>query len=155
MKRILTAICIVMTSMALNAQDLTILHMNDTHSHMDPERSGKHAGKGGVIEQALYIDEVMKIIERFQVWDSIPQKYADWEGQTIVYDKSSMPYKREFLADATSVEFTRNPKGLISALRKLDSDTSSMSHISKATAHMYINDPSSKTRIKKKKRQTH
>ena len=58
--------------------------------------------------------------------------------------------KREFLADATSVEFTRNPKGLISALRKLDSDTSSMSHISKATAHMYINDPSSKTRMKKK-----
>lgn len=58
--------------------------------------------------------------------------------------------KREYLADATSVEFTRNPKGLISALRKLDSDTSSMSHISNATAHMYINDPSSKTRKKKK-----
>lgn len=58
--------------------------------------------------------------------------------------------KREFLADATSVEFTRNPNGLISALRKLDSDTSSMRNISNATAHMYINDPSNKTRKKKK-----
>jgi 5'-nucleotidase len=58
MKRILTAICIVMTSMALNAQDLTILHMNDTHSHVDPQRSGDYKGRGGVIEHAAYIDSV-------------------------------------------------------------------------------------------------
>ena len=30
--------------------------------------------------------------------------------------------RREYLADATSVEFTRNPDGLISALEKLDND---------------------------------
>lgn len=58
--------------------------------------------------------------------------------------------KREYLADATSVEFTRNPNGLISALRKLDADDSTMKHVSKATAHMYINDPNGKTRKKKK-----
>ena len=40
------------------AQELTILHINDTHSHVDPERSGKYAGHGGAIEQAAYIDEV-------------------------------------------------------------------------------------------------
>lgn len=40
------------------AQELTILHLNDTHSHIDPIRSGKHTGKGGVVEQALYIDSV-------------------------------------------------------------------------------------------------
>lgn len=40
------------------AQNLTILHMNDTHSHIDPERAGKLAGRGGVIEQAAYIDSV-------------------------------------------------------------------------------------------------
>lgn len=40
------------------AQDLTILHLNDTHSHIDPERSGKNDGWGGVIEQAAYIDSV-------------------------------------------------------------------------------------------------
>ena len=58
MKRILTAICILMTSMSLNAQDLTILHLNDTHSHIDPQRSGDYKGRGGVIEQAAYIDSV-------------------------------------------------------------------------------------------------
>ena len=41
-----------------SAQDLTILHLNDTHSHIDPERNGKNAGRGGVIEQAAYIDSV-------------------------------------------------------------------------------------------------
>ena len=58
MKRILTAICILMTSMSLNAQDLTILHFNDTHCHIDPQRSGDYKGRGGVIEQAAYIDSV-------------------------------------------------------------------------------------------------
>ena len=41
-----------------SAQNLTVLHMNDTHSHIDPQRSGKNIGKGGVIEQAAYIDSV-------------------------------------------------------------------------------------------------
>ena len=30
--------------------------------------------------------------------------------------------RREFLADSTAAEITRNPQGLISALQKLDSD---------------------------------
>ena len=58
MKRILTAISIVMASMSLNAQDLTILHVNDTHSHIEPQRSGDYKGRGGVSEQAAYIDSV-------------------------------------------------------------------------------------------------
>jgi 5'-nucleotidase len=58
MKRILTAISIVMASMSLIAQELTILHVNDTHSHIDPQRSGDYKGRGGVIEQAAYIDSV-------------------------------------------------------------------------------------------------
>ena len=43
---------------ALQAQDLVILHLNDTHSHIDPERSGKNAGHAGVIETAAYVDQV-------------------------------------------------------------------------------------------------
>lgn len=49
--------------------------------------------------------------------------------------------RREYLADATSVEFTRNPDGLISALEKLDSDTNQLKTANNATAHMYIVDP--------------
>ena len=47
-----------MASAAVQAQDLVILHLNDTHSHIDPERSGKNAGHAGVIETAAYIDQV-------------------------------------------------------------------------------------------------
>ncbi len=37
---------------------LVILHLNDTHSHFEPIRSGAEAGLGGVIERAAYIDSV-------------------------------------------------------------------------------------------------
>lgn len=47
-----------LSSAAVQAQDLVILHLNDTHSHIDPERSGKNAGHGGVVEAAAYIDQV-------------------------------------------------------------------------------------------------
>ena len=56
--------------------------------------------------------------------------------------------KREYLADATAVEFTRNPNGLISALKKLQADESQMRYVSNATAHMYINEPNKKQREK-------
>jgi len=49
--------------------------------------------------------------------------------------------KREFLADATAASFTRNPEGLIRALRKLDSDHSEMRTANNATAHMFIVSP--------------
>ena len=49
--------------------------------------------------------------------------------------------KREFLADSTAVEFTRNPDGLISALQKLDSDPNELQSANSATANMYIVNP--------------
>ena len=58
MRRIYMLILAAAMSFAASAQDLTILHFNDTHSHIDPERSGKDAGLGGVIEQAAYVDSV-------------------------------------------------------------------------------------------------
>lgn len=49
--------------------------------------------------------------------------------------------KREFLADATSVEFTRNPDGLISALQKISNDPEQLKTANNSTAHMYIVNP--------------
>lgn len=63
--------------------------------------------------------------------------------------------KREYLADSTAVEFTRNPNGLISALRKLQNDNSSMQNVSNATAHMYINNPNKKKKEKEDLFSTH
>lgn len=49
--------------------------------------------------------------------------------------------KREFLADSTAVEFTRNPDGLISALQKLENDPNELETANSATANMYIVSP--------------
>lgn len=49
--------------------------------------------------------------------------------------------KREFLADATAIEFTRNPDGLISALEKISSDPNDLNVVNKATENMYIVNP--------------
>lgn len=45
---------------AVAQKRLTILHVNDTHSHLEPERGGEEAGRGGVIERAAYRDSVVK-----------------------------------------------------------------------------------------------
>lgn len=49
--------------------------------------------------------------------------------------------KREFLADATAIEFTRNPDGLISALQKISDDPNQLHSANNATANMYIVNP--------------
>jgi heat shock protein HtpX len=63
----------------------------------------------------------------------------------------SMSRRREFLADATAIEFTRNPDGLISALRKLEEDTNELQAANKATENMYIINPFKKNREGRKK----
>lgn len=60
--------------------------------------------------------------------------------------------KREFLADATAVEFTRNPDGLISALQKLENDPNELESANSATANMYIITPFRKDGEKGKKK---
>lgn len=60
--------------------------------------------------------------------------------------------RREFLADATAVEITRNPQGLISALKKLDSDSNELRFANNATAHMYIVNPFKDSPDKRKRK---
>ena len=60
--------------------------------------------------------------------------------------------KREFLADATAVEFTRNPDGLISALEKLENDPNQLKTANSATANMYIVNPFKKDTKEGKKK---
>ncbi|MDD4688299.1 MAG: M48 family metalloprotease [Eubacteriales bacterium] len=55
--------------------------------------------------------------------------------------KMALSRNREYLADATAVKFTRNPDGLISALRKLSSQTEPVSRATNATANLYITNP--------------
>lgn len=48
---------------------------------------------------------------------------------------------REYLADASAVEITRDPQGLINALTKISSDSEGMKNAKQATASMYIASP--------------
>lgn len=60
--------------------------------------------------------------------------------------------KREFLADSTAIELTRNPDGLISALQKLDADDNQLATANSATANMYIVNPFKKNTKEGKKK---
>lgn len=49
--------------------------------------------------------------------------------------------QREYLADATSVELTRNPYGLERALAKMAADTEPLEVANRATQHLYVVNP--------------
>ena len=55
--------------------------------------------------------------------------------------KASVSRQREYLADASSVQYTRNPKGLADALRKiLHEKKSDMPRAGMAYSHLYLDD---------------
>jgi heat shock protein HtpX len=53
----------------------------------------------------------------------------------------SISRQREYLADATAVRLTRNPKGLADALQKISGDREVLEAANRATAHLYIANP--------------
>ena len=55
--------------------------------------------------------------------------------------KAAISRKREALADASAIAFTRYPTGLRRALEKLDADSTVIQHISHATSHLWIESP--------------
>ena len=64
--------------------------------------------------------------------------------------------QREYLADAGSVELTRNPQGLASALAKLNGDEEVLEVANRATAPLYIVHPIKKFEARASKiTQTH
>ena len=63
--------------------------------------------------------------------------------------KSAISRKRESLADATAVEFTRNPAGLRSALEVLALDSTVVQQKSTSVAHIWIESPLDGTSVSK------
>ncbi len=53
----------------------------------------------------------------------------------------SVSRNREYQADTSAAEFTRNPLALASALRKIAAHTSPLLKARRATAHLFISDP--------------
>lgn len=56
--------------------------------------------------------------------------------------------QREYLADASSVELTRNPQGMIRALEKLEQSQPMQQLVDSASAALFINDPKKKEGMK-------
>lgn len=60
-KTFLTTVALMLAIVSAYAQrPLTIVHVNDTHSHVEPDRSGRNKDLGGVIERAVMIDSIRK-----------------------------------------------------------------------------------------------
>jgi heat shock protein HtpX len=64
----------------------------------------------------------------------------------------AMSRNREYLADASGVQLTRYPPGLISALQKLRDDQAVVHYATKATAQMWIEQPLETDRTHKERR---
>ena len=124
MKKLILTIFALAAFSAAYAQDLVILHMNDTHSHIDPERSGKNAGHGGVIEQAAYMDEVRSEMGRRNVlllhagdFSQGTSYFTELNGNIEIDVLNSIGY------DAVSLgnhEFDNGMEALAGRLRNLD-----------------------------------
>ncbi|MFM1758361.1 MAG: hypothetical protein RL193_938 [Actinomycetota bacterium] len=63
--------------------------------------------------------------------------------------KAAISRRREALADATAVQFTRNPSGLRKALEVLQADSTVVVHASNAVAHLYIESPLDSSSVSK------
>ena len=91
----------------------------------DTRRSGddkKGSGSGGLLIVVLIVVAV----------------FAPLAGKAV---QMAVSRQREYLADATSVQFTRNPNGLISALGKLADKAAPFPGVSRATQHLFIVNP--------------
>lgn len=58
MKKIALFAAVLLMCACAREPRLVIIHVNDTHSHLEPERGTDLAGHGGVIERAAFVDSV-------------------------------------------------------------------------------------------------
>lgn len=89
-------------------------------------RGGSRDGGGGVIAIVMLIVSILVLV------------IAPIAAQLIRFAVSR---QREYLADATAVEFTRDPASMIRALEQLREDSTEIRTASRATAHLWIEEP--------------
>jgi heat shock protein HtpX len=88
-------------------------------------RDDNNSGGGGLAIVLLLVGVVMAVVS--YIFGALVQM--------------AVSRQREYLADASSVELTRNPHGLESALAKLASDKESLHSVNGASQHLYIVNP--------------
>lgn len=75
---------LLLCSCAERTPRFVIIHFNDTHSHLDPLRSGEYAGGGGVIERAAFVDSVRAAEGENRV---LLLHAGDWDQGTTYYSE--------------------------------------------------------------------
>lgn len=61
MRKLILVLAAAALCLGASAQKtLTVVHVNDTHSHLDPVRAGRNAGLGGAVERAAFVDSVRR-----------------------------------------------------------------------------------------------
>ena len=95
-------------------------------SSRSSSKDGKGGGIGGLVVLVLVVLAVLLAI------------IAPILAQII---QLAVSRQREYLADASAVELTRNPQGLASALKKIDDDPGELRSANRGTAHLYIANP--------------
>ena len=93
-------------------------------------RSRDEKGGGGVLVLILFALWLLAVV------------LAPVIGQSLAMMVSR---KREYLADASGAELTRNPSALASALQKIDDATAPTVSVKRGTAHLCIADPLGRT----------
>lgn len=126
MKRTVFLIIAAFMFLSLDAQNLTVLHLNDTHSHVDPQRSGDYKGLGGVVEQAAYIDSVRKADGKRNV---LLLHGGDFSQGTSYFTELGGDIEIDILNDAGydvvtlgNHEFDNGPVELARRLKRLQAD---------------------------------
>lgn len=126
MKNIILSIVALLAVSVLDAQELTVLHLNDTHSHIDPQRSGDYKGRGGVIEQAAYVDSVRAADGRRNVlllhagdFSQGTSYFTELRGDIEIDVLNSLKFDVVCLGNH---EFDNGPDELARRLENLDAD---------------------------------
>jgi len=98
-KLLISLVCFLAVMTGASAQRLVIVHVNDTHSHLDPERTGEDVGRGGVIERAAYVDSLRKAVGKGKVlllhagdWDQGSPYYTIFGGDLEVSLINALKY---------------------------------------------------------------
>jgi heat shock protein HtpX len=90
-------------------------------------RSGGSSSSGGGGAQALFL-----------LLGVFAMILAPLAAQVIRFAVSR---QREYLADATAADLLRDPQSMVNALRRIDSDHTSLRQFEVATAHLWFEEP--------------
>lgn len=125
MKKVLLVCTLLLSLIACERQPrLVIIHVNDTHSHLEPLRTGENSGKGGVIERAAFVDSVRTVYGEDRVlllhagdFSQGTSYFTELEGQLEPALINDLRYDCVTLGNH---EFDNNIEALTARLAQLD-----------------------------------